>query len=660
MRKLYPFILGVPLLVTFPGRAFCDTGQPSVMDEVVVSASRFEEKAKEVSSNVGIIGRAEIERSPSTNLAELLAEKGIGHIQKYPGSLGAIGIRGFRTDTHGNDLQGHVLILLDGRRAGTGNAVKILNKNIERVEVIRGPGAVQYGSAGMGGVVNVITRQGEENGVFVEGGAGSYGRMESSIGGTVKEGGLDFSGTISTRTLDDYDTGGGDTFHNTGIDRETGVSVNAGYSFDEDQRIGLIFTGYDVEKSGSPGYLSQNDRDDYNDKSNYSLDTRYDGSAGRYRWMARYFFGRDENIWNDPVSSNPDYWDDGVSSTNTTDQQGAQLQATGDFGFFALTGGFDWIHYDVENSWSPQETTYSNPAMFLLGKARMMDERLITTFGLRYDWFKVEVEEPAGRDEDQDHLTPQIGLAWLPMDALKLRARYAQGFMMPSADQLAIDTVSWGSRVVGNPDLDPESSETYEAGFDYSKSGLKSSLTWFHTDFEDKIVSEYRLDGSRSWENVGDAVIEGIEAELSYDLGAPWQLAWEIRPYVSLTHLLECEDETTGDDLLYVSDASLSAGIEVSDFQGMSARLNITHYSSQRVKDHESGIYPSPVVELDAITVADLTGSYRFYQSEQLGAFTVRVEVLNIFDEDYVYVKGYPMPGRRFFLGLRWDYQGWQ
>ncbi len=94
----------------------------------MVTASRYKESIKDTPMNVEVIGQKEIEASSAKDLGELLAEKGIGTIREYPGTLTSVGIRGFRTDTHGNDLLGHVLILLDGRRAGTGNVAKILTK----------------------------------------------------------------------------------------------------------------------------------------------------------------------------------------------------------------------------------------------------------------------------------------------------------------------------------------------------------------------------------------------------------------------------------------------------------------------------------------------------------------------------------------------------
>lgn len=659
--KFLPVIFCLPLIAATVETGFAETStaKPTVMDEMVVTESRIEESKREVVANLTVISRDTIEQSASRNLGELLTEAGLGHIQKYPGALTSISIRGFRTDTHGNDLQGKVLILLDGRRAGSGNAVKIQTENIERVEIIRGPGAVQYGSAGIGGVVNVITKTGTSNSLFVQGGGGSFDRFEGGIGGTVLAKGFDFAGAINYLTANDYDTGSGDTFKNTGIDNEVSASLNGGYTFSENHRIGVIFTGYDVDGAGDAGYFSNVDLDNYSDKSNYSLDTKYTGSTAddNSQWMARFFFGRDENKWVDPIASNPTFYDDGIPSKNTTDQLGAQAQySTKILDHHTVTAGFDWIDYDIENTWSPKKTSYSNPALFLLGKGSYLGGSLIANFGLRYDWFEVEVKDSVGGTEDQNRLTPKIGLAWLANENIKLRAQYAEGFMMPSANQLAIDTVSYGRRVVGNSDLDPEKSRTYEGGIDYTRNSFAGSLTYFYTKFEDKIVTSSLPGNIQSWDNVGDAKVAGFELETSYDIGEPMNWAWELRPYLNATFLTDYEDEETNEDLKYVSDTNLSAGLVTSDGNGTFCRFNVVYYSSQTVQDYESGIYPTPDYDLDSITVADLTGAWKFLENEQYGSFTVRAEIQNLFDKDYAFVKGYPMPGINFYLGLRWDY----
>jgi len=656
--KLYGAAMLVLLAVAAGPAESRAAAQVGMMDEIVVTAGRIEEARKDVTANVTVISREEIEQAAARNVGDLFAEMGISHIQQYPGTLTSIAIRGFRTETHGNDLQGHVLVLLDGRRAGTGNMAKILTGNVERIEVIRGPGAVQYGSGGVGGVVNIITRRGRANGASLEVGAGSFDNYEGVVGATALQNGFDFAGSLSSETMDDYETGDGTTYVNTGFDAKTGVSLNGGYTFSEGDRLGLVFTGFAVDHDGNPGYISMPDGDDYTDKHNYSVDLQYEGrdSSETYRWMARYFFGEDENTWGYPVASNPDGWDFGTEDTNSTDQQGAQAQVSGRWDGVSLTGGLDWVRYEVENTWSPQQTEYENPAAFLLGKSAFLGDRLTLTAGLRYDWYKVEVVQPRGKDESETHLTPTLGLAWMATDSLKLRARYAEGFVMPSADQLAADYWNWGIRTVGNPDLDPEKSKTYEAGIEYGENGRTASLTAFATDFEDKITNFILADGSSSWVNQGSATINGFEAEMSYDLGVPLNLAWELRPYMNLTVLTKYEDDETGGDLLYISGTSYSAGLVVSDGSDWFCRLNVAYTGSQDVQDWEADMYPVPVVALDSFVTADLTAGYRFYASEALGSLSVRAEIRNLFDEDYAYVLGNPMPGRRFFLGLRWEY----
>ena len=630
-----------------------------VLDEVVVTASRFPQARETVSASLRVLDREEIRQSPARTVGELLAGEGLGPVRRYPGALTSVSIRGFRTDTHGNDLQGHVLVLLDGRRAGTGNLAKIMTCNVERIEIIRGPGAVQYGSAGLGGVINVITRRGRENGFFVEAGGGSFDGWETSAGATAFSGdrGLDFAGTVTAAGSGDYDTGSGDRFVNTGVDSEIGVSANLGYSLSAKSRLGAILSLYEVNGAGTPGYFSRPDSDDSADKSRYSLDLGWEGEGvWTGRWQLRYFFGQDNNRWNDPVASNPDGWDDGLESTNDTDQQGAQAQAEFSLGPVTIQSGIDWLRYDVENSWSPQKTSYDNPALFLLTSLALFDDRVHVDAGLRHDWYSVEMEEPAGRDEDETRLTPQVGLAWTVMEGVKLRGRYAQGFMMPSADQLGANYSSWGTRVIGNPDLDPEKSETWEAGLDFTGRGLDLSLTWFSSNFEEKIVTSYLADGSQTWVNSGDASINGLELELGYDLGVPLDLAWEVRPYLNGTFLSTWRDESTGRDLEYVSGTTWAAGLVVGDGDGFFCRFNLAYTGDQMVEDWSAGDYPAPVVRLDSFIVADLVASYRFYRQEGLGSFTLRAEGRNLFDEDYAWVKGYPMPGRGFFLGLRWEY----
>ena len=629
----------------------------SEMDTLVVTAGRVKEQKKEIAASVTVVDDYEIKISSARDLGELLAEKGIGSINKYPGSLTTLGIRGFRTDTLGNDLKGHVLILLNGRRAGTGNVAKILTKNIERIEIIRGPASVQYGSAAMGGVVNVITRQGKDKpSLFVQGALGSFDHEAMTTGGSGKIGKLDFSGSATREKKGDYTTGNGTKYQNTGFDSRESLSLNLGYEFLPNNRLGFLFNGFEVDKAGSPSYLSQNDLDDYTDKSNESFDLALEGETVNqiFSWKARYFQGEDEDTWMDPIASNPDGWDDGIAFENTTESQGAQAQISGDFDPGRITIGFDWVKYDIKSTYEPEKTSYENPAGFFMGKTKFLDERLILSAGVRYDQYEVDVVEPAGNKADDHNLTSNIGLAYLLTDIIKLRAGYSEAFVMPGADQMAADYTTF-YHYVGNPDLSPEKSQTYEAGMDVFYRSLSGSITGFYTDFTDKIESIVLSNGDRSWENLGKARISGVEGNLSFDLGDYFNWDYEIKPYAGFTYLTEYEDRETGTDLLETSDLTASYGISVSDFQGFSARLNFSYIGAKTVTDFESG-FPYTDVELKSFTVASLTVKKQLFQSAKAGKMSLTGEINNLFDKQYEYTKGYPMPGRSFYVGLNYTY----
>jgi len=639
-----------------------DENSISMLEETVVTAGRIEEKKKEITSNVTVINEEEIRSSSATDLGDLLIQKGIGHSHKYPGGLTPVGIRGFRSETHGIDLEGYVIILLDGHRIATGNASKIMTKNIERVEIIRGPASVQYGSAAMGGIVNVITRQGKGKPIFfVEGMLGSFGYLEKSAGFSGKVNMFDFSGSFTRSKMDDYDTADnieGDQYYNTGYHRKDNYSLNIGAEFLPGNRVGLIYTNFDADGVGNPDALYQNDLDDYKDSNNRSLDLTYDGrtSEGLLSWKAKYYEGKNKDKWFDPIASNPDFFDDGLPRKATIDHKGAQAQVSLNQEYLLLTTGFDWMNYRTkDDTYSPKNTEYDNPAYFLLAKTRLLDKRLIFSGGLRYDKYEVEVRKDEGGKEDDNNLSPRFGAAYLLTDYIKIRANYGEAFRMPSADELAANYPGWFGNYIGNPNLNPEQSKTYEGGLDFSLASLNLSFTYFTTDFKDKIQTKSLPSGDTTWENVGEAEMSGFEGELSYDIGTLFDWDFQLKPYAGFVRLTKYKDTETDEDLKYISDWNVSYGITLSNYNGLSANLNIAYVGKQDIDDWRAS-YPAPVIEKDSFSVANLTISKKIVDTENFGDFTLKAEIENLFDKDYEYVNDYPMPGRSFFLGLRYDY----
>ncbi|WP_155321565.1 TonB-dependent receptor plug domain-containing protein [Desulfosarcina ovata] len=624
----------------------------AVLDTMVVTAGRVEEKKSDVSSNITVVDEEEIKESGAQDLGDLLENEGF-MVREYPNSLVSVSIRGFRTETHGNDLASHVLILIDGRRAGTGNLAKILMDNVERVEIVRGPGSVQYGASAMGGVVNVITKKGHGRpSAYAEGTLGSwnYYKTEAGLSGQAHQ--LDFSFSASTESQNDYDTADGDQYPNTGFDSKERISANAGWTFFLGNRIGVTYIRYDGEGIGSPSYLSQNDADDYVDNAIRTVDLTYDGKTrgGGLLWKLRYFDSKDKYETFDPENygNKHKYYRD-------TDQNGAQAQITGEWQSTSLTAGFDWTRYEIDNTYTTGENRYDNPAVLLLAKTGLLDDHLILSLGGRHDWYEVESDD--GESKEDTNWSTSFGAVYKFSAQLSVRANYAEAFMMPTADQLYMytDYSAWGMGIwSGNPDLNAEKSRTVEFGVDYTSTTLTTGLTWFRTRYEDKI--DYAYDAAEDitrYENVDDATLSGLEGTVSVDIGVWLDWPFQLAPYASFTYLSEYKDEEEDTDLQYTPEWTASYGLRLAHPEsGLTARLNISTVSKQDIDDYEG----TGETTLGGYTVADLTASKRLVDWERYGSLTMNAEIRNLFDESYAVVQGYPSPGRSFFVGLKYTY----
>jgi len=174
----------------------------------VVTASRRKQKITTVPHAMSVITAEDIRRSGARSIPDALRLVPGVDVADLTYGNAAVSPRGF----HGLVAR-NLLVLVDGRQlfdslfGGTlWGSWPFQLEDIERIEVIRGPAGVTWGANAVNGVVNIITRQGNVNSAFVEGGIGSYGRTEGSIGGTLKEKGFDFSGAYSYGTSNDYAT----------------------------------------------------------------------------------------------------------------------------------------------------------------------------------------------------------------------------------------------------------------------------------------------------------------------------------------------------------------------------------------------------------------------------------------------------------------------
>ncbi len=630
------------------------------LEDIVVTATRVEEPKKDVPASVQMITQEDIRNSTAQNAGDLIAEAGTGHVHKYPGVLtGRISLRGFSTDLF-SPLKSRVLILINGHYAGTVNLAKIPVEDIERIEIVKGPGSVLYGSQAMGGVINIITKRIREEGLHASfsGEIGSWDYWKSQAEAGLKKGPFDLYFTASRSSRDNYYTKDYGEIKNTSYDDET-VSLRLGYSFTKEHHLSVgvqHWRGWDI---GSPGAIYAPDPDNYSDKERNGLDLNYTFNTLKIG----YYLIKDKDEWHGGMTRGPGNSSITIKKTNT---MGASVQKTFNFGFIRLVTGADWNRIKItssRNTGAPYfpNSRYSSYGVFTEARSEFMEKKLLLNIGIRYDYFKNEILSTNGlsvnpRDENIDHITVRGGVVYAINDAFRFKANIGTAFRAPAPDELATDYVSsWGTHYLGNPDLNPEKSTTYEAGIEYSSRPLRADFTFFHSRFKDKILNYYNTNlSAMTWKNVDGATVQGWEMNLAYDIGYAAGLNMIIEPFANVTYhtrySAKDEDEISkyGKTLLYTPKWTGAFGIRAMG-QRWDMRLIANYTGDERVMDwnRTSPTY-GQVVKKGDFTVVNLKGSYRVHKNIE---FTASVE--NLLNRAYEYVLGYPMPKRTYYAGLR-------
>jgi len=689
MKKIMLKWTGMVIMLLFSATGFAQETQietPYVMNTLVVTAKRTEEPLRDVSQNITVFTEQDIERSGAVSVTDLLKKAGI---QVYhDGGVGygneGVVIRGGRTSMHGFDIAGDILVLVDGHRTGSDFLGNIGLENTERIEVIRGPGAVQYGAAAMGGVINIITRQGKEKTAgSVEAGIGSWGEQRYKAGISGKTGRLDFAGSMAYFSRDDYELGNGDTYENSDVQDRVRYSFNTGWHLNDNHRLGLILQGSDTNDAGkgedaarSYYYYTRQNRD------NHTWDLSYTGNdeTGSTTWLTRYFQGEVNYDLQRFTSSSTTRL---PLSNNTTRFQGSQAQVSHDFGLLRTIAGMDWMSYEFDqrqdgdaagaSTRNTAQSDFDNISGFLMGDVHLLENRnLILSAGIRYDLFdvsvnawKIEEDVTVSREVDKHAWNPAFGIAYSPVEALKIRANYARAFKMPLPRQLTGYTVMMSTPFIGNPDLEPEKSDNFDLGFDLDWQSLFVSATWFYSDYQDMIgyethnSADAHYGGKHYWYyNVDSAEIQGIELGVKLDLARALGWSLQMEPYVNWTHLLVFEDGN-GYKLPDRSRDSFSAGLVFGSREtGLTASLDATYYGTQYAVDRESG---SSVVNAQEklknvgdAWVIDFSCSQRLVKFQNESEIRLKASIHNLFDEFYSTDEDDWMPGRSFYLGVEY------
>ncbi len=650
--------------------------RPSILDEVVVTATRSKTKVTEIPAKVEVISQQDIEVTVGETLTEQLKKNSSISVIEYPGALAGIGIRGFRPEFSG--ITKHSLVLINGRPAGATNLSTILTDNIERIEVLKGPASSLYGGEAMGGVVNVITKKNTDDLTgTVEAGLGSFSTnfQKVALGGGL---GHIFDFDITARRYDqndDFEMGNGETRAHTSYGTQNGT-LRLGADLGAKWRVDLsgdVYQGRDIE---IPGDTFDGDQKSGNkDLDRYGIDFTAEGELGHDNRLSLTAYKTNETSetykhytgYSVPVQVAPYR-----SYDSEINWFGFQVKDEFTLGDHTIITGLDYQDIDKESRsykssgsrkapWSPDEGR-TNWAGYLETVWRLMDKKITLTAGGRYDYFDVETQSTPYKtgftpnSESFSTVSPRIGLNYLLGQGLRIHTTLGQAFVPPNAGQLA----GYSERVVGgvsmitkgNADLDPETSTTYDAGMGYElkKIGLSADVTYFHTNVDDKIT-KVTIGNISTYENSLGAEMDGLETMLSFDIGAPLEWDRSLSLFINSTYMFKAEEDLEGGgtrDIHNVAKYTMNYGVQYDDgmFDGK------LHFRTQgKMKDTDWNAAGYPELEYPSFTVVDLVLGLNF-----LAHHRVALKVDNLFDKDYYEKKGFPKPGQSFLLSYRYQF----
>ena len=515
MKKYFPLILLALTAITIQAQDFKFVVDTISLNEVVVTGTRNAVDVRHLPMTVTVINSATLTEQHQTSILPTAMQMVPGlfvtsrSMMGYGVSTGAAGGINMRGITGG---AGQLLVLIDGHPQYQGIyghpiADSYQTLMADRVEVLRGPASVLYGSNAMGGVLNIVTRSMRQDGVKTNFnlGAGSYGTIQTEASNQVRSG--KFSGTVAAqygrtdnhRPRMGFEQYGGymklgydlSRHWNTYVDADI-THFNASYPgaessplYDADQWItrGMVSAALENHYGNTNGALSV-----YSNFGRHKID---DGTADPSKPTQRFFRSKD-------------------AQTGVSLYQSARL-----FEGNRLTVGFDFQHIYGHAYYTSKETgevldtpnkqsgkSHRNEVAGYIDIRQDLLSWLTIDAGLRYDHHSITGSE----------WIPQAGVVVRPIPVGEIKLMASKGFRNPTMREMYLYPPS-------NEELEPERLWNYELSWRHRLSQFSYGVNFFYIKGDNMIQTVNRKNV-----NTGEIENYGAELEAQYSINPHWSL----------------------------------------------------------------------------------------------------------------------------------------
>lgn len=609
MKSRFLLCASAALLPAFP--AFAQDRD----DEIVVVATGVEQSADETGRSITVLNREEIDQRQTVVLSDLLATTAGVTVTRNGGMGGFTGVR-----IRGAEAE-QTLILIDGVRVNDPSApgggfdfANLLAGSAERVEVLRGPNSVAWGSQAVGGVVNVITQRADSG--FAARANAEYGSLNSFSGNAALSGGnetFQIGATAGYSRTDGVSSAAvgteADGYRQFGASGRVKVNLAPGLSID----LRGYYADSRAELDGYPAPTYA-----FADTSEYSTAKELYGYAGL---NAELFDGKlrnrvavtladiDRDNYNPAFGTAPGFF--GRGNSERYEYQGDLTLSK------AVRAVFGAEHED---------SRFNDGTVFAAtGNTSFYGELLLTPVEM------LSVTGGVRHDDHRDfggHTSFGASAVVRPLPGMAIHASYGEGFKAPTLYQLYS---FYGTRT-----LRPETATSYEAGVRQEVvDGVTLGATWFHRDTTNQI--DFDL-GTFRYANIARTRAEGVELELVA------QPVSGLSVRASYTHV-DTENRVPGGNFgRDLARRPQDSGSVSADYRfGFGLGLGATVLMVSDSFDN-----PGNTVRLKGYTLTSIRAEMPIAER-----FSLYGRVENLFDEKYQTVATYGTPGRTAYAGIR-------